>query len=183
MRHSTARFGRLRPASNRPIARIQLDDSTHIDYKGALRAVLPQGRDPASPPAIMTGVLAGQPVLCQTRSRALTWRFALARRHHTGRQPQPAPTWARWPGTPTPDASGGGYSNLFPRPSYQDGLAQAHATRGVPDVAANADSSTVIAQAYSNGELRPDASTSAAAPLWAGVIDLYLNSPESPGLS
>lgn len=57
---------------------IQLDSSTHIDYRGALRAVPSQGCDPASPPAIITGVLAGQPVLCQTRSRALTWRFALS---------------------------------------------------------------------------------------------------------
>lgn len=66
------------------------------------------------------------------------------------------------------DASGG-YSSLFPRPSYHDGLAQAYATRGVPDVVTNADSSTAMAQAYSNGEPRSDASTSAAAPLWAGV--------------
>jgi hypothetical protein len=91
-RHSTACFSRLRPASNRPVAVMQLDNSTHMDYWGALRAVPSPGRDPASPPAIMTGALAGQPVLCQTRSRALTWRFALGRRHHTGRQPRPAPT-------------------------------------------------------------------------------------------
>ena len=70
---------------------MQLGNSTYIDH-WALRAVLSPGRDPAGPPAIMTGVLAGQPVLCQTRSRALTWRFALGRRHHTGRQPRPAPT-------------------------------------------------------------------------------------------
>ncbi|MGH3191199.1 MAG: hypothetical protein ACRDPY_29790 [Streptosporangiaceae bacterium] len=31
------------------------------------------------------------------------------------------------------EASGGGYSGLFPRPSYQDGPARARATRGVPD--------------------------------------------------
>jgi len=70
------------------------------------------------------------------------------------------------------DASGGGYSSLFPRPSYQDGLARARTARGVPDVAANADSATAMAEEYSDGEFRPASGTSAAAPLWAGVIAL-----------
>jgi subtilase family serine protease len=70
------------------------------------------------------------------------------------------------------EASGGGYSSLFPRPSYQDGLARAGNARGVPDVAANADSSTAMALEYSDGELRPAPGTSASAPLWAGVIAL-----------
>jgi subtilase family serine protease len=70
------------------------------------------------------------------------------------------------------DASGGGYSSLFPRPAYQNGVTRTGATRGVPDVAANADSTTAMAIAYSDGELRPARGTSAAAPLWAGVIAL-----------
>jgi len=70
------------------------------------------------------------------------------------------------------EASGGGYSSLFPRPAYQDGLARARATRGVPDVAANADSSTAMALEYGDGELRPAPGTSASGPLWAGVIAL-----------
>ncbi len=70
------------------------------------------------------------------------------------------------------DASGGGYSILFPRPSYQDGLAKAGTTRGVPDVAANADSATAMAETYSDGESRPASGTSAATPLWAGLIAL-----------
>ena len=70
------------------------------------------------------------------------------------------------------DASGGGYSSLFPRPTYQDGVARAGATRGVPDVAANADSATAMALEYSDGELRPATGTSASTPLWAGVIAL-----------
>jgi subtilase family serine protease len=70
------------------------------------------------------------------------------------------------------DASGGGYSILFPRPSYQDGILRAGATRGVPDVAANADSATAMAETYSDGESRPAAGTSAATPLWAGLIAL-----------
>jgi subtilase family serine protease len=70
------------------------------------------------------------------------------------------------------EASGGGYSTLFPRPAYQDGVARARATRGVPDVSASADPSTAMALEYGDGELRPNQGTSASAPLWAGVIAL-----------
>jgi subtilase family serine protease len=70
------------------------------------------------------------------------------------------------------EASGGGYSSIFPRPTYQDGTGRPGATRGVPDVAANADSSTAMALEYGDGEFRPAPGTSASAPLWAGVIAL-----------
>jgi subtilase family serine protease len=70
------------------------------------------------------------------------------------------------------EASGGGYSSLFPRPSYQDGLARSGATRGVPDVAANADSATAMAIVFSDGTLGTAADANAATPLWAGVIAL-----------
>jgi subtilase family serine protease len=70
------------------------------------------------------------------------------------------------------DASAGGFSSLFPRPSYQDVLVHAGATRGVPDVAANADSATAMAVEYGDGEFRPATGTSASTPLWAGVIAL-----------
>jgi subtilase family serine protease len=70
------------------------------------------------------------------------------------------------------DASGGGYSSLFHRPSYQDGLYRARATRGVPDVAANAGFTTGMAIAYDDGSLREATGTSASTPLWAGVIAL-----------
>jgi subtilase family serine protease len=70
------------------------------------------------------------------------------------------------------DASGGGYSKLFPRPAYQDQMARIGATRGVPDVAANADSATAMVLEYSDGELRAATGTSASTPLWAGVIAL-----------
>jgi subtilase family serine protease len=70
------------------------------------------------------------------------------------------------------DASGGGYSSLFSRPAYQDGLVRIGATRGVPDVAANADAATAMAMTFSGGALQPATGTSAATPLWAGVIAL-----------
>jgi subtilase family serine protease len=70
------------------------------------------------------------------------------------------------------DASGGGYSTLWARASYQDGLTRARATRGVPDVSANADPDTAMATVDSSGQLSPDSGTSSSAPLWAGVIAL-----------
>jgi subtilase family serine protease len=70
------------------------------------------------------------------------------------------------------EGSGGGYSALFPRPSYQDSLARARATRGVPDVSANADPYGQMAVEWSFGQLRGDTGTSSSAPLWAGVIAL-----------
>jgi subtilase family serine protease len=70
------------------------------------------------------------------------------------------------------EASGGGYSTLFARPAYQDGIARAGATRGVPDVAADADASTAMALTFTGGVLYPAQGTSAATPLWAGVIAL-----------
>jgi subtilase family serine protease len=74
------------------------------------------------------------------------------------------------------NTSGGGFSHLFSRPSYQDGVAGVGATRGVPDVAADADPNTGMALALADGRksysLFPAGGTSAATPLWAGVIAL-----------
>ena len=70
------------------------------------------------------------------------------------------------------EGSGGGFSALFPRPSYQHGLARARATRGVPDVSANADPYGAMAVEWSFGQLRGDSGTSSSTPLWAGVIAL-----------
>ena len=81
-------------------------------------------------------------------------------------------------------SSGGGFSQLFPRPAYQDGVPGAGATRGVPDVAADADEDTGMAMALSDGGQRyilaGTSGTSAAAPLWAAVIalaDQYASRP------
>ena len=50
---------------------------------------------------------------------------------------------------PQPGASGGGFSRLFARPAYQDGVPGIGATRGVPDVAADASGTTGMALAFS----------------------------------
>jgi len=70
------------------------------------------------------------------------------------------------------DVSAGGFSSLFGRPSYQDGIPGIGAMRGVPDVAANADSTTAMALTFTGGVLIPAQGTSAATPLWAAVIAL-----------
>jgi subtilase family serine protease len=69
-------------------------------------------------------------------------------------------------------ASGGGYSSLFRRPSYQDGVVRAGRMRGVPDVAADADSSTAMTLMFTGGVPYPAQGTSAATPLWGAVIAL-----------
>ena len=84
--------------------------------------------------------------------------------------------WNVPPAAGGPAASGGGFSRLFSRPAYQDGIAGIGATRGVPDVAADADTHTGMALDISErrqGHILIGAGgTSAAAPLWAAVIAL-----------
>ena len=72
-------------------------------------------------------------------------------------------------------ASGGGFSHLYARPSYQDGVPGIGATRGVPDVAAAADAADGAPIVFAVGStpfIAPASGTEAAAPLWAGLIAL-----------
>jgi len=84
--------------------------------------------------------------------------------------------WHTPPGTASPQTSGGGFSHLFARPAYQDGVAGIGTTRGVPDVAADAAGKTGMTLAVSAGARQdyfyPGAGTSAATPLWAALIAL-----------
>lgn len=89
--------------------------------------------------------------------------------------------WNTLPSPPSPgdgsSASGGGFSHLFARPGYQDGVPGAEATRGIPDVAGDAAFDTGMAVASSGGPagqaiVRPATGTSAAAPFWAGLVAL-----------
>ena len=74
------------------------------------------------------------------------------------------------------DASAGGFSQLYARPSYQDGVTGIGAMRGVPDVSADADPAGGMALATMDGgqNYTVDAAqgTSAATPLWAAVVAL-----------
>jgi subtilase family serine protease len=72
-------------------------------------------------------------------------------------------------------ASGGGFSHLYARPSYQDGVPGIGAMRGVPDVAADADAQDGAPLVFADGStpfIAPASGTEAAAPLWAGLIAL-----------
>jgi subtilase family serine protease len=72
-------------------------------------------------------------------------------------------------------ASGGGFSRIYARPGYQGGVAHTQATRGVPDVSADASGHTGMAIIISeNGQpfLRNSGGTSASAPIWAALIAL-----------
>lgn len=71
-------------------------------------------------------------------------------------------------------ASGGGVSKFFSAPTFQQSLPQSaqqilQGKRGVPDVAAAADPNTGLA-IYIAGQWTLAGGTSAAAPLWAGVM-------------
>jgi subtilase family serine protease len=72
-------------------------------------------------------------------------------------------------------ASGGGFSRLFARPAYQAGVHGTGATRGVPDVSADASDRTGVAVVFSNGTqdmVQSHGGTSAAAPIWAALMAL-----------
>ena len=73
-------------------------------------------------------------------------------------------------------ASGGGFSQRFARPSYQNNLPGIAANRGVPDVSADASPHTGMALVISDGAnqytIRNSGGTSASAPLWAGLVAL-----------
>jgi subtilase family serine protease len=76
----------------------------------------------------------------------------------------------------SPDGSGGGFSRVFTRPSYQNGVSGSGATRGVPDVAGEATGTSGMALAFrapgGGDEFIGAGGTSAAAPFWAGLIAL-----------
>jgi subtilase family serine protease len=73
-------------------------------------------------------------------------------------------------------ASGGGLSRVYARPSYQDQLTGIGAERGVPDVAADACPDTgfpVVTVGNAGGyTISGHGGTSASAPLWAGLVAL-----------
>ena len=66
---------------------------------------------------------------------------------------------------------GGGFSTVWPAPSYQSVLPSAPAMRSVPDVALDSDPVTGYS-IYYGGSFTEYGGTSAAAPLWAGFTAL-----------
>ena len=84
-----------------------------------------------------------------------------------------------WNENPTSSATGGGVSDFFPLPGYQNAATVppsanppgTHRGRGVPDVAGDADPATGYFVRVDGQEL-VFGGTSAVAPLWAGLIAL-----------
>ena len=75
----------------------------------------------------------------------------------------------------TPGASGGGFSHLYRRPGYQDGVPGIAEMRGVPDVAGDANQQgglPVVLASDGQSAVNTAPGTSAAAALWAGVMAL-----------
>ena len=79
--------------------------------------------------------------------------------------------WNNDPGQASGEGTGGGYSTLFPAQSFQKGIPPAPSGLGrmVPDVASDADPNTGI-QIFVGGQSQIVGGTSAAAPLWAGLV-------------
>ena len=75
----------------------------------------------------------------------------------------------------TSGASGGGFSHLYARPAYQDGVGGISTDRGVPDVAGEADQKGGWAFVFGGGSKRwimPASGSSASASLWGGLVVL-----------
>ncbi|HEY4026044.1 MAG TPA: S53 family peptidase [Candidatus Dormibacteraeota bacterium] len=76
--------------------------------------------------------------------------------------------------TAWPD-SGGGFSHLYVRPAYQDGVAGISEARGVPDVAGDAAGAGGMALVFTEdgrASLHSPPGTSNSAPLWGGLVAL-----------
>jgi subtilase family serine protease len=75
-----------------------------------------------------------------------------------------------------PAASAGGFSHLFARPAYQDGVPGIGAMRGVPDVAGDASPATdmawVLTKPGGGYDVSSNGGTSTTGPFWAGLIAL-----------
>ena len=82
-------------------------------------------------------------------------------------------TWNEW--NNGGGATGGGFSSVFARPSYQDGIPGIGAFRGVPDVAFVGDPLTgvpVVVSAFGQTLIIPIGGTSVGSPAWAGIVAL-----------
>ncbi|MDN5794665.1 MAG: S53 family peptidase [Intrasporangium sp.] len=86
-----------------------------------------------------------------------------------------------WNDGPGRGATGGGTSDTFPQPGWQDGAQAASSVhgRGVPDVAGDADPATGY-RVYIDGTDAVYGGTSAVAPLWAALVCRLAQSLDRP---
>jgi uncharacterized protein YkwD len=85
-----------------------------------------------------------------------------------------------------PEGSGGGYSAIFTRPSWQTGGSlAANGKRGYPDISSDADPNTGALVCYGAGSCGQFGGTSLASPVWTGLTALfnqYLQAQSKPVL-
>ena len=138
-----------------------------------MRSVLGPDRHPPATPVKGVLPLASDPLVLSAGGTSLTAS------HATGALISET-AWGLASGSPgnqsgSFQASGGGFSQLFARPAYQAGVPGIGATRGVPDVSADASDRTSVAVVFSDGTqdtIQGHGGTSASAPIWAAVIAL-----------
>jgi subtilase family serine protease len=172
---SRARAGRLNAALQAAVSRgmtvvAASGDIGAASYQCDLYSAL-TGTPPVNP-AKGVLLLASDPFVLSAGGTALTASHAGAWISETA--------WGLASGNPgnaggSFQASGGGFSKLFARPSYQAGVPGTGATRGVPDVSADASDRTGVAVVFSNGAqdmVQSHGGTSASAPIWAALIAL-----------
>jgi subtilase family serine protease len=124
---------------------------------------------PTPPPARGVAYPAGDPLVLDVGGTSL---YAS---HRTGAYASETAWNKQVPGFPQAVASSGGFSRVFARPAYQDGIPGSGARRGVPDVSSDAGQGTGIAFVQAaNGEFAifSAVGTSAASPAWAGIVAL-----------
>ncbi|WP_328648899.1 trypsin-like serine protease [Amycolatopsis sp. NBC_00348] len=76
--------------------------------------------------------------------------------------------------------SGGGYSQIYAKPSWQPGSSQ---FRSVPDVALDADYGAGALSVYMNGGWQDVGGTSLSSPLWAGYVAMVNQKAKGQGKS
>jgi subtilase family serine protease len=150
----------------------QLDDALRVDADHHVTVVAASGdAGAAGEPCALTGAIAppgGRKEVMLVASDPLVLSVGgttLDASHTTG----------AWISETTWGLSGGGFSHLFRRPAYQNGVAGISAKRGVPDVAAAATPHTGMVIVINTGSrymIRNGGGTSASAPIWAGIIAL-----------
>jgi subtilase family serine protease len=119
-----------------------------------------------------------EPVLVASDPLVLSVGGTTLRASHVSGAWKGETTWGLPDGSPGTgfQSSGGGFSHLFNRPSYQTGVRDIGVRRGVPDVAADANPNTgfpiVTSTGASNDAISVHGGTSESAPIWAGIIAL-----------
>jgi subtilase family serine protease len=167
----------------------QLNDALQSDINHHVTVVAASGDSGAAgEPCALIDALSGsisahfvpvkEPVLIASDSLVLSAGGTTLQASHSSGAWKGETTWGLPDGSPGTgfQSSGGGFSHLFSRPSYQNGVRGIGAMRGVPDVAADANPNTgfpiVTSSGSGNDSISVHGGTSESAPIWAGVIAL-----------